>query len=183
MEWVARQFFSIPSNVQLKLFTKFVDDELVQIDPEAWPHIYETLTSIWVEAVGPGTPAGAQTSHWPSQTSQTSRPSPQTPQTPQTSQVVRPTRSPVASSDTVHVRKPVIYLYSPKPISINVRLSLVNSWLFSAIYPLAPIKPSESHSELPVGGETISWDVFAEPDGSLRLSDGLEVSYLYWEAE
>ena len=157
----ARQFFSVPSIVQLKFFTKFAGDELVQIDPEAWPHIYETVTSIWVEAVR--TPASVQSL--------------------QVTQPVRSSTSSVTALDNVRVRKPVIYLYPPTPISINVCLSLVKSWEFTAIYPLAPVKRSESHSAPPVSGETISWDVFAEPDGKLRLSDGLEVSYLYWEAE
>ncbi len=81
------------------------------------------------------------------------------------------------------VRKPVIYLYPPTPISVNVRLALTSTWKFSAIYPLVPVKRSESDSSLPIEGETISWDIFAEPNGTLRSSDGLEVSYLYWEAE
>jgi hypothetical protein len=152
MELAARHFFSIPSIGPLNFFTKFADDELVQIDPEVWPYIYETVTSIWVEAVG--TPASVQS--------------------PQVGQ------RPIFGNKG---RKPVICLYPPTPISINVCLSLVNSWEFSAIYPLVPIKRSQSHSTPPVGGETISWDVFAEPDGKLRLSDGLEVSYLYWEVE
>ena len=83
----------------------------------------------------------------------------------------------------VKVRKPVIYLYPPTPISVNVRLALASTWKFSAIYPLVPVKRSESNSIPPIEGETIAWDVFAQPNGTLRLSDGLEVSYLYWEAE
>ncbi|KAK2465875.1 hypothetical protein APHAL10511_001516 [Amanita phalloides] len=75
--------------------------------------------------------------------------------------------------------KPVIYLYPPTSLSVDVDLSLVPAWEFSAIYPLAPVK-TESIS---LGREAISWNVFAEPGGKLRLSDGLEVSYLYWEAE
>ncbi|KAK2465888.1 hypothetical protein APHAL10511_001529 [Amanita phalloides] len=75
--------------------------------------------------------------------------------------------------------KPVIYLYPTTSLSVDVNLSLVPAWEFSAIYPLAPVK-TESISP---GRETISWNVFAEPGGKLHLSDGSEVSYLYWEAE
>ena len=160
MERAARQFFSIPSNIRLKFFSKFANDEFVEIVPDVWPYIYEIVTSIWVEAVD--RPASVQNAQSP--------------------QVGRPgSRSPATSNDIKPRRgrgKPVIYLYPSTPTSINVCLSLVNGWEFLAIYPLVPVKRSEFHS-----GEIISWDVFAEPDGKLRLSDGLEVSYLYWEAE
>jgi hypothetical protein len=73
-------------------------------------------------------------------------------------------------------QKPVIYLFPPTPTSVNICLSLSSAWEFSAVYPLVPVKR-------PASGQTISWNVFAEPSGKLRLSDGLEVSYLYWEAE
>lgn len=77
-------------------------------------------------------------------------------------------------------QKPVIYLFPPTPTSVNVCLSLSSAWKFSAVYPLVPVKRPASGSS---HGETISWNVFAEPTGQLRLPDGLEVSYLYWEAE
>ncbi len=85
----------------------------------------------------------------------------------------------LATPGTLQVRgqKPVIYLFPPTPTSVNVCLSLSSAWEFSAVYPLVPVKRPASL------GETISWNVFAEPSGNLRLSDGLEVSYLYWEAE
>ena len=76
--------------------------------------------------------------------------------------------------------KPVIYVYPPSGSTLDVRLdlSLVPQWEFSAIYPVVPAKTE------PEGGQSISWSVKALPDGSLReVQTGLDVSYLYWEAE
>ncbi|KAF8348443.1 hypothetical protein F5887DRAFT_950093 [Amanita rubescens] len=49
IEQIARQFFSFSPYEQLKLFTKFDDDELVRVDPAAWPSIYHVISSIWIE--------------------------------------------------------------------------------------------------------------------------------------
>ncbi|KAK2464928.1 hypothetical protein APHAL10511_003004 [Amanita phalloides] len=141
---IARQFFALPANPQLKYFTKFVTDDLVQVDPGAWNMIFGSISELWIELDE------------------------------------SPPR--YAPAPRKLCRKPVIYLYPATPISINVRLSLTSSWQFSAIYPLVPIKRSGSIAQS-TGGETAFWDVLATPDGTLRLPGGLEVSYLYWEAE
>ena len=76
--------------------------------------------------------------------------------------------------------KPVIYLFSPSGITLDaqVNLSLAPQWKFSAIYPIVPEKAE------PNGGQSISWRVKTLPDGGLHeLQTGLDVSYLYWEAE
>ncbi|KAF8721199.1 hypothetical protein AX14_010473 [Amanita brunnescens Koide BX004] len=49
IEQVARQFFECPANTRLKFYKKF-GNELVQIDPAAWPHINEATTSLCIEA-------------------------------------------------------------------------------------------------------------------------------------
>ncbi|GAA6040954.1 hypothetical protein NBRC10512_006665, partial [Rhodotorula toruloides] len=75
--------------------------------------------------------------------------------------------------------KPVIYLFPPTPLdSASVSLTLAPEWHFSAFYPVVdPVKG--------VQGETsASWTVSARPDGSLvDLASGLELKYLFWEAE
>ncbi|KAK2462516.1 hypothetical protein APHAL10511_005486 [Amanita phalloides] len=307
LEQTARQFFMLPANAQLKFFTTFVTDDLLQIDPDAWPRIYQVVTALWIEidlappqkdlaidtvlagimsgmiqssAPSPGpkptqptatpstgtkfsdanqifvpgsgptppqsraTPSADATSSSGSTTS-TATPSPGanssganktsasgsgpasvqptatpnagtaffSPAAPTTSApaFVFKSTQPVFSFSSDHpafnfsrppnplpskpspfsfdtssnspsrFAKPVIYLYPPSPGSVNVRLSLISPWEFSAIYPLATAKHLESGPL--VGRESITWDVVASPDGQLRLSDGLQVSYLYWEAE
>ncbi|KAJ3534782.1 hypothetical protein NMY22_g6775 [Coprinellus aureogranulatus] len=76
--------------------------------------------------------------------------------------------------------KPVIYLFPPagEVVDAAVNLSLVPEWDFSAIYPIVPASATAA------GGQTLGWDVKASPDGTLlEKNTGLEVSYLYWEAE
>ncbi|KAH6904681.1 hypothetical protein BKA70DRAFT_1431978 [Coprinopsis sp. MPI-PUGE-AT-0042] len=76
--------------------------------------------------------------------------------------------------------KPVIYVYPPagKTVEAQVNLSLVPEWEFSATYPVVPAKAR------PAGGQTVSWKVQTLPDGSLRdTQTGMDVSYLYWEAD
>jgi hypothetical protein len=79
--------------------------------------------------------------------------------------------------------KPVVYLFPPVPRSnISVRLSLVKSWQFSALYPSTPIE-EDSTGNCSSMGQTVVWSVDAKPDGTLydhRTSR--EVSYLFWEA-
>ncbi|KAJ7592407.1 hypothetical protein C8J56DRAFT_928596 [Mycena floridula] len=76
----------------------------------------------------------------------------------------------------VKFAKPVIYLQNPEELDASVSLSLTKEWTFSAIYPVVPVKGQD--------GEKITWDVRTRKDGSLVQNDtGLEVSYLYWEAE
>ena len=71
--------------------------------------------------------------------------------------------------------KPVIYLFTPMPTDVTVRLSLVPAWSFSALYP----SPSIGQ----VGGNNIVWDVNAQPGSVLKCKHtGSEVAYLYWEA-
>jgi len=73
-------------------------------------------------------------------------------------------------------RKPIIYLYSPADIDVSVNLSLSPEWRFSAIYPIATIKQNQ--------GEHIQWNIRTHQDGSLtEKNTGLDVSYLFWEAE
>ncbi len=73
--------------------------------------------------------------------------------------------------------KPVIYLFTPLPLNATVRLSLVKAWSFSAIYPAAPIKSSES-------GQSIEWNVNTHEDHTMTdIASGARVSYLFWEAE
>ncbi|KAK0219247.1 hypothetical protein IW262DRAFT_1087131 [Armillaria fumosa] len=74
------------------------------------------------------------------------------------------------------MRKPVIYLFSPRPTHSTVRVSLIDSWSFSAIYPSVPIKDTEL-------GQSIAWDVNTHEDHSLTTTTGTRVSYLFWEAE
>lgn len=74
--------------------------------------------------------------------------------------------------------KPVIYLLPPTNINATVKLSLRSEWDFSAVYPTVPLQ------KLVGGGQTLQWNVHAAPDGTLFESNtGLEVSYLFWEAE
>ncbi|TEB30938.1 hypothetical protein FA13DRAFT_1688558 [Coprinellus micaceus] len=76
--------------------------------------------------------------------------------------------------------KPVIYVFPPSGSEVNasVKLSLVPEWEFSVIYPIV------SASITKVGGQTLEWNVKASSDGVLlEKNTGLEVSYLFWEAE
>jgi ubiquitin len=76
--------------------------------------------------------------------------------------------------------KPVIYVFPPSGSEVNasVKLSLVPEWEFSVIYPVV------SASITKVGGQTLEWNVKASSDGVLlEKNTGLEVSYLFWEAE
>ena len=73
--------------------------------------------------------------------------------------------------------KPVIYLHSPFDIDASVKLSLIAEWRFSAVYPAVP--PKITHGE-----QHIEWHVHTHEDGSLtEKNTGLDVSYLFWEAE
>ena len=92
----------------------------------------------------------------------------------------------VAKESTLHLvlrlrgDKPVIYLRSPTPIEASVRLGLAPQWRLSAHYPQVPIK---SLAEGRVH-EQVKWIVQTRQDGSLVESgSGLEVAYLFWEAE
>ena len=87
----------------------------------------------------------------------------------------------IPEASTIHLiealkgGKPVVYLLSPTPMDVRVKLSLVPSWSFSAIYPPVPTSGSKYHS--------ITWNVHVRPDKTLRCHDtGLDVAYLYWEA-
>ena len=76
--------------------------------------------------------------------------------------------------------KPIIYLRSPTPIEASVRLGLTRQWSLSAHYPQVPIKrlvEGRLH-------EQVNWIVQTRQDGSLvEIASGLEVAYLFWEAE
>ncbi|KAG1886307.1 hypothetical protein F4604DRAFT_71991 [Suillus subluteus] len=72
-------------------------------------------------------------------------------------------------------KKPVIYLYSPSDIDVSVKLSLIPEWSPSVIYPVVT---TEDH------GQRLEWNVRTHQDGSLtEHNSGLDVSYLFWEAE
>ncbi|PIL28617.1 hypothetical protein GSI_08659 [Ganoderma sinense ZZ0214-1] len=75
--------------------------------------------------------------------------------------------------------KPVIYLFPPTPIpDATVSVTLDPRWSFSHVYPLATPK------RLDHGWQCIDWTVSAQPDGTLVEKDtGLELSYLFWEAD
>ncbi|RXW11894.1 hypothetical protein EST38_g13960 [Candolleomyces aberdarensis] len=74
-------------------------------------------------------------------------------------------------------KKPVIYIYPPVATRVSTKLSLVPEWEFSAIYPVVPAKTTPQ-------GQALEWVVDASPNGILKdVNTGLEVSYLYWEAE
>ena len=82
----------------------------------------------------------------------------------------------------MRVRKPVIYLYPPTAIDVSVRLSVIPSWEYSAVYPLTAIKKLEPAKGQV--GQQIEWHVHANPSGLLRDKlSGKDVAYLFWEAE
>ncbi|KAF8278319.1 hypothetical protein DL93DRAFT_2069576 [Clavulina sp. PMI_390] len=75
--------------------------------------------------------------------------------------------------------KPVIYFLPPAQttLPVGITLTLVPEWLFSVVYPTAPIKTQL----LPGGrrGESVHRDVEARPDGVLLdVKSQAEVSYL-----
>ncbi|KAF6740892.1 hypothetical protein DFP72DRAFT_1128633 [Ephemerocybe angulata] len=73
--------------------------------------------------------------------------------------------------------KPVIYLYPTSATWVSAKLALVPEWEFSAIYPVVPAKRTDT-------GEELEWVVDAAPNGVLKeVGSGMEMSYLYWEAE
>jgi hypothetical protein len=75
--------------------------------------------------------------------------------------------------------KPVIYLFSPKTLEAEVKISLIPQWIFSAIYPVVPIKPRTVRSN-----EQVAWRVRTHANGDLtELTTGLNVTYLFWEAQ
>ncbi|KAK0429995.1 hypothetical protein EV421DRAFT_1939495 [Armillaria borealis] len=77
----------------------------------------------------------------------------------------------------VRVGKLVIYSFSPLPLNAVVRLSIIKSWSFSAVYPDVPIKSSES-------GQSIEWNINTREDYTMTdLETGARISYLVWEAE
>lgn len=79
--------------------------------------------------------------------------------------------------------KPVIYLFPPhREQNVHVRLSLVESWEFSAVYPPSAIESGATTN--PHLGQTVSWTVDAHPNGTLfDKGCNREVSYLFWEAQ
>ena len=76
-------------------------------------------------------------------------------------------------------RKPVIYLYSPSEICASVTLSLIRQWKISAVYPVVPIKHVKGHLH-----EELEWKVRVCANGQLtEMNTGLDVAYLFWEAQ
>ncbi|KAF8594412.1 ubiquitin-domain-containing protein [Ceratobasidium sp. AG-I] len=78
--------------------------------------------------------------------------------------------------------KPVIYIFPTTDSSdIRVRLSLVNQWEFSALYPPTPVSFTTISDQ--TACQTVDWIVNAKPDGLLfDQGTSREVSYLFWEA-
>jgi hypothetical protein len=75
-------------------------------------------------------------------------------------------------------KEPVIYVLSPSVMDVTVSLHLVPEWSFSSIYP------SRIPRTLSDGGQKIEWRVTTQENGKLTDQDsGVEVSYLYWEAQ
>jgi len=73
--------------------------------------------------------------------------------------------------------KPVIYLEAPEgtEITATVKLSLIPSWEFSAIYPVVPIRRHK--------GQTLEWSITTKHDGTLHEHHAdVDVAYLFWEA-
>lgn len=64
----------------------------------------------------------------------------------------------------IHLEKPVIYLYPPESVQVNVKINFEGELKYS--YP--------HYME---GG----WNVFAQPDGTLWDENGLEYYALFWE--
>lgn len=76
------------------------------------------------------------------------------------------------------MKKPVIYVFSPKDIDVTVSVTLDKDMEFRTVYPIVPIEKLEPQ------GEKIHWDVYTSPDGSLMACDtGLGLSPLFWKAE
>jgi hypothetical protein len=79
--------------------------------------------------------------------------------------------------------KPVIYLLPPKPLLATVELALLPTWAFSALYPLSPTS-SKSFAGYSTPGEIVEWTVDVKPNGDMMDErTGVEVSYLFWEAQ
>lgn len=78
--------------------------------------------------------------------------------------------------------EPVIYLFPPAPLaSATVSLALTPEWHFSALYPVVDVVKADQTKD---SKSRVEWTVSAEPDGSLvELASGLELKYLFWEAE
>ncbi|KAG8777470.1 hypothetical protein FRB91_001761 [Serendipita sp. 411] len=75
------------------------------------------------------------------------------------------------------LRKPIIYLFSETNLIVEVSLLLSPMLSFTGVYPVSPIKTSDS------GEEMIRWNVETRKDGTLLdLGTGLEVAYIYWKA-
>ena len=91
----------------------------------------------------------------------------------------------VQNGDVLHMvlrlrgGKPVIYLFPPRALAqVTVAVSLVPQWSFTHLYPVADAKLLEDDKQ------QTAWTVSAQPNGTLtEVSSGLELSYLFWEAD
>ena len=86
--------------------------------------------------------------------------------------------------------KPVIYLYPKEETEVSVTLELDGE--LTTTYPLGDRSDREtvpsihnSTGSVPSasGTSSVSWQVTAQPDGTLTDADGNTYSYLYWEGE
>jgi hypothetical protein len=74
--------------------------------------------------------------------------------------------------------KPVIYVLSTSVMDVSLLLNSVPEWSFSAIYP------TRIPHTLSDGGQKIEWRVTTQENGALTdQASGVEVFYLYWEAQ
>lgn len=95
--------------------------------------------------------------------------------------------------------KPVIYLYPPQPMSVDVtlslcpqcqvypvhsmRLTLMIAGAISAVHPPTPVLKPDS-AQTANDCERVKWTVNAEIHGTMAdEATGLEVSYLFWEGD
>ncbi|KAG9015630.1 hypothetical protein FRB90_004668 [Tulasnella sp. 427] len=85
------------------------------------------------------------------------------------------------------LRKPVVYLYPPKPTQVNVKLSLIPEWRFSVLYPSASVEEVKHNVGAACYAQQTEWNVLARPDGTMTVLSGAQagtdVSYLFWEAQ
>ena len=78
--------------------------------------------------------------------------------------------------------KPVIYLYPEEEREVSVTLELDGQ--LTTTYPLGERSDMGSgRTPRSPGTSSVSWQVNAQPDGTLTGADGNEYSYLYWEGE
>lgn len=87
----------------------------------------------------------------------------------------------VAHDSRLHLvlklRKPVVYLFSPRPVRAAVRVRLAPQWAFSCVYPVVDVKRDGRC-------DAVEWEVDVREDQCVvDVATGNEEAYLFWEAE